>query len=163
MSTDLVPFVGKHPVAMKGGLIHWVTEATAERVKEALSTQTAHRFMKLTELGIVINSSEVEGVYTMAEYENLCKVRQGMWQCSYKGWHNKGKVECQCAKDFARRREEKRREREQAEENKPLTPEQKANMLKRMKEIGDGMRVKNAPPTPVAAEQEEDGMPDFTD
>ncbi len=146
---------------MKGGLIHWLSEEAAARIKEALSTQTAHRFMKIAELGIVINSSEVEGVYTMSEYQNLCNVKQGMWQCPYQTWHNKGKVECQCAKDFARRREQRRLERQQAEENKPLTPEEREAILKRMKEIGDNMRVNNAPPAPVAAEQEEDGMPEF--
>ncbi len=88
MSQELVRFEGKQPIVMKGGLVHWVTPETAERFQNQLQTQTSHTFVRLKDANITINTAEVEGVYTMAQYDDLCKVKQGMWQCQYQTWHN---------------------------------------------------------------------------
>lgn len=95
MSTELVPFENKRPVVMKGGLVHWVGEDTAQRIQGALQAQRAHSFMKITELDITINTAEIEGVYTMEQYEDIAKVKQGMWQCEFRIWH-KRREECEC-------------------------------------------------------------------
>lgn len=121
MTQALAPYEGKQPVAMKGGLVHWVTTDTAERIQQQLQTQTAHTFMRIRELNITINTAEVEGVYTMDQYEDLCKVKQGMWQCEYRNWHNKGKRECECKKDFFSQQVADRKKQQQADEDRPLT------------------------------------------
>lgn len=137
MSNELAPYEGKQPMVMKGGLVHWVSEETATRIQEQLQQQTAHTFMKIRELNITINTAEVEGVYTMAQYGDLCNVKQGMWQCEYRKWHNKGKRECDCKKEFFQQKEADRKRRENDAENRPQTPEERAataNYLRTMNE-----------------------------
>lgn len=139
--TDLIPYQGKKPIVMKSGLVHWVSDPTAERLQQQLQTQKAHTFVRLQELSITINTAEVEGVYTMEEYENISKVKQGMWQCEYNVWHNKGKRECECRSEFYKRSAQARRAREKADDNRPLTAEDRERNAGRMKHIGDAMRA----------------------
>lgn len=126
MSTELQPYKDERPIVMKGGLVHWVLPATWEKISELLATQTAHRFMRISELNITINTAEIEGAYTMEQYQDLCKVKQGMWQCEYRNWHNKGKRECECAREWRQKQERERQAKEDAENNRPLTDEERA-------------------------------------
>lgn len=128
MSTELQPYKDERPIVMKGGLVHWVLPVTWEKISELLATQTAHRFIRISELNITINTAEVEGTYTMEQYQDLCKVKQGMWQCEYRNWHNKGKRECECAREWRQKQAEEERKKKEAEDNRPLTDEErKAN------------------------------------
>ncbi len=128
MSTETQLDIAKMPILMKGGLTHWVSEETWGRVSETLANQKQHSFMRISELGgIVINTAEIEGVYTVAQYDDLTKIKQGMWNCAYRTWHLR-KGECECKGELMKKhREELARIREQAE-NKPLTDEQKEKL-----------------------------------
>ncbi len=168
--SDIVPFEGKQPIVMKSGLVHWVTEQTAARVQTALGEQVAHRFMKIAELSITINTAEVEGVYTMAEYEDLCKVKQGMWQCEYRNWHNKGKRECECKAEFYKRQDQRRRDDAEREANRPLTEDEKKRNAERMQSMREGLRKRGIlTPREIATApvrqhiEADEGMPDFID
>lgn len=114
---------------MKSGLVHWVLPETWEKFSEHIANQSAHGFIRIRELNVTLNTAEIEGVYTMSQYEDLEKVRQGMWQCQYRNWHNKGKRECECKKDFYRKQEEIRRKKEEDEANKPQTPEERERSI----------------------------------
>lgn len=137
MSQELTLYEGKRPLVMKSGLVHWITDATAERIQQELETQTAHRFMKIRELNVTINTAEVEGMYTMEQYEDFGKVKQGMWKCEYGKWHNKGKRECECKSEVFKRNEERKRKEETDRDNRPMTEEEKArnrNAIRLMEE-----------------------------
>ena len=110
----------------------------------------------------------------MEEYENLSKVKQGMWQCEYNVWHNKGKRECECKADFYKRSAQARKAREKADDNRPMTAAERERSVEKIKSIGDSMRAKGIlpekklppAPKPVAVgaddmEEDDDGMPDF--
>lgn len=139
--TELIPYQGKKPIVMKSGLVHWVSDDIAEKFQQQLQTQTAHTFVRLKEINVTINSAEVEGVYTMEQYENLSKVKQGMWQCEYRRWHNKGKRECECKAEFYKRLAQARKDKESAEDNRPLTAADREKSYDRMKQMGDAMRA----------------------
>jgi len=121
------------PIIMKSGLVHWVSRRTWDTISQMLATQTAHGFIRIQELGnININSSEIEGAYTRTQYDDLCNVKQGLWQCTYKKWHAKGKKECECHREFMKRQAEERRQKEEAIQNRQLSPEEHARQVEAM-------------------------------
>lgn len=128
-STAITAYEGKRPIVMKSSLVHWVSEETAKKFEDHISRQDAHGFIRIVELGITINTSEIDGVYTVDQYKDLGRIKQGEWQCAWKRWHGKKEV-CECekrAKDEAEREaERKSRAKRDEEQNKPLTPEEKA-------------------------------------
>lgn len=140
MTTDLALYEGKQPLVMKGGVTHWVSIAMAEKIQEQLLSQTAHTFIRLRELGITINSAEIEGVYTISQYDAIAKTKEGMWQCEYMKWHNKGKRECECKAEFYRERDRKRRELRTQDIYRELNPEERARSIKKFESIGDVLR-----------------------
>ncbi len=131
MTQEITIRKDKMPVVMKNDLVHWVSTETHTRVQEALNAQSGHSFMKVSELGITLNTAEIAGVYTLNQYQDMVKLKQGMWQCEYQKWHKK-REECECKKDAWRKLEEIQRAREIDEENKPLTDEEKAINKKQM-------------------------------
>ena len=136
MSTDNHEIEQKKlPIVMKSGLVHWILPETWQRVGDALASQTAHRFIKITELaGITINTAEVEAVYTMEQFMDMDKVKQGMWQCAWKKWHPRKGV-CECGIEAAKAEKQKKQDEEDAAARKPLTPEQHAAERKAMDEV----------------------------
>lgn len=115
----------KLPVVMKGGLVHWLSEETHMKLQTALSAQSAHAFVRLNDLGITINTAEIEGVYTKEQYEDMGRIKQGMWHCAYGKWHEK-KGTCECKQDALRRARQVREDAEEAEKKRPQTDEELA-------------------------------------
>lgn len=145
MTQELTQYEGKQPLLMKGGLVHWITAETAERIQQQLQSQTSHTFMKISELNITINTAQVEGVYTMGEYSNIEKVKQGMWQCEYRNWHNKGKRECECQKEFYRKQAADKKNKDNEEMNRPLTAEEKKRNLTRFQIMNENAALNGKP------------------
>lgn len=129
------------PIVMKNGLVHWVGVDTHQRVQQALASQLTHNFMKVAELGITLNTADISGVYTMEQYDDLAKIKQGMWQCPYKKWHKK-KGECECQVDFYEQQKRARQEIENAKNNKVDTQEQRAEKQREWRKIGDELKAK---------------------
>ena len=129
------------PIVMKSGLVHWVTEATHLRFQEATNAQKAHSLIRIAELGISINTAEMEGAYTMEQYDDLAKIKQGMWQCLYKKWHKK-KGECECQVDFYKQQKRIAEELEDMKNNRIDTPEERAKKQKAWREIGEELKAK---------------------
>lgn len=126
MSQEITPVKDERPILMKSGLVHWVKKDTWEKISGVLASQQAHSFIRISELGnLTINSAEIEGAYTVEQYQDWCKVKEGQWQCAYRKWHPK-KGECSCEKEWRaeQRRKEEAKQREQ--DNRPLTEEERA-------------------------------------
>lgn len=124
MSDTTIMISDERPILMKSGLVHWVKIKTWEKISNVLADQQGHQFISIAELGgIVINSAQIEGAYTIDQYQDHCRVKEGQWQCAYRVWHPK-KGECQCKQDFYRKQREEEAKRKEAEDNKPLTPEE---------------------------------------
>lgn len=137
---DIIPYTERMPLLMKSGVVHWLDKELGERLQKQLETQTAHSFVKLRALNITINTAEVEGVYTMDQYESIEKARQGMWQCSYGQWHNKGKRECECRREYFNQQREKNRTQDL--HWTPPTPEEKQRAGKQMASIREHLEKK---------------------
>lgn len=133
----------KYPILMKSKLVHFVSQDIAEKIQQQLLQQTGHTFIKIIELGITINTAEIEGVYTMEQYESLIRIKQGEWLCIYKKWHGK-KAECRCQEEINRERIEERKRKEDAKNNHPQTPEEKMKISARIKEIKDWLKKETA-------------------
>ena len=89
-------------ILMKSGLIFWINSDTAEKISRHLSNQTAHSFITITELNNKsLNSAEMEGVYGQEEYDDLQKLKQRMYKCSFNNWHKKNE-ECRCEEEIRR-------------------------------------------------------------
>lgn len=165
----------KRAIIMRNGIATWIDEDRAAKLEEMLASATKHLFVKID--GMTISSNEIEGIYTMEEFQNWTKVKQGMWQCEYRTWHNKGKRECECKADFYKRQAQAKKDRDAAASNRPMTDAERAHVSEKMHQIGDSMRAKGIlpekklppPPKPVAAgtdleeDDDSDGMPDFTE
>lgn len=119
---------------MKSGLAHVVTENTGVKLQAQLAGQMAHSFIALSELGITINSAEIDGVYTATQFGDLAKIKQGLWKCEYSKWHKK-REECECQKERKRKMYEERKELEWQEQYGTRTDEEKAQIRKRLDEI----------------------------
>lgn len=130
----------QRPVLMKSGLVHWVSTDLAEKIQEQLLKQTAHTFIKIKELGISVNTAQIEGIYTLAEYEHMIKLKQGMWQCEYHTWHEKKHV-CECKKESVQRQNRFHREQMMKEEDREPTPEERKRGQQKMEQIGDELRA----------------------
>jgi len=137
MTNELTQYEEKKIILMKSGLIHWVTGETGDKMSEHLANQAGHSFIRIKELGnITINTAEVEAVYNHQQYTDLCRVKSGEWQCSYGKWHLK-KGECQCKAEYYREQERKRKEAEDAEKNRPMTPEEHARNREAMTRMNE--------------------------
>lgn len=141
MSTSLTLIDTRMPVVMKSKLVHWVQPMTGENIQAQLQKQGGHTFMKITELGITINTAEIEGVYTIEQFEELAKIKDGMKQCIYRKWHAK-KEECDCSREIQRRHQQMRREDEQKDIYRELTPDERERITQKMAGIGSMLRGK---------------------
>jgi len=145
MTTELQTKVqDKKPVMMKGGLVHWVKEETWDRIGEILANQKGHQFMKISELGITINTAEIDGVYTIKQYQDMCRIKEGMWQCEYGTWHNKGKRECQCREEAQKKRKQIEDEKRREAENRPLTQQELERRKETLKKVSEEGALKQA-------------------
>lgn len=125
MMNEIEHYKEKWIILMKSGLVHWVSKDTGERAADHLGSQTSHTFLKIRELGgIAVNTAEMEGAYTHKQFEDLCRIRSGEWQCAYGNWHKSKGGECSCRADAMKRKADEDRKRKEMEENKPMTPEE---------------------------------------
>lgn len=116
----------KHIILMKSGLAHFVEKRTADIISAGIVSQSAHRFIKITELDQLINSAEIEGIYTPEKYEEFQRVKAGETLCAYYRWHKKREV-CECAAEMRKSAHLKMQQMRRDEENRPLTPEEREN------------------------------------
>lgn len=129
---------GKRPLVMKSGLIHWLSEETAAKLENSLAAQEAHGFIKITELGITINSADIgDGILTMVQYQALLKKKQGEWQCEEGTWHTKSQRECTCRADRIKAARLKKEREQREEENRPQTPEEQERSKEKLKRTGE--------------------------
>lgn len=141
MTHDLTVVDNRLPVLMKSKIVHWVSPETHARIQTQLQSQVAHTFMRISELAVTINTSEIEGVYTVEQFEDLAKVRAGMVQCPYRRWHGR-KEECDCRDRVRRESAENARMRQQAEDDRPLTDAERTKNLARIRDIRQFLRGK---------------------
>jgi len=138
MNQEITTFEGKKPILMKSGLVHWISPETWDKISGVLASQSGHQFIRISELGgITINTAEVEGAYTAEQYADILKIKQGMYQCIYKQWHQKRDT-CDCARELEKKRKHDKEEKERQEDSKPRTPEEQAQLaetLRRNREI----------------------------
>lgn len=141
MSTEIyVP--DELPILMKSGLVHWIKIPTWEKISNALATQEGHGFIRISELGnIVINTAQVEGAYTMQQFEDHCKVKEGQWQCAYRVWHPK-RGECQCKAEFYKKERERKERAQREEQERPQTPEERAAAAESLRKMGERSALK---------------------
>lgn len=123
---------GIRPIMMKSGLFHWVEIETWEKASEIIANQTGHQFIRIKELNITINTANIEEVCTSKEFEDYKMVKQGMWQCEYREWHTKGKRNCFCKEETAKKMRQAMINNER--DTKPLTEEERVRSREMMKE-----------------------------
>lgn len=122
-------------ILMKSKLPIWVEAERVEELEKILAAGTGHRFVNIKGHPM-INTAEIEGIYTPADYGNVIRIRQGEWQCPYKKWHKK-KEECACKAEIERNEEAKR---QQEENSKQRTPEEQARITKQLAALTKEMK-----------------------
>lgn len=135
MSTDLS--TRKHVILMKSGVALFVEQATAENLSGALLGASGHSFVKIKELGELINSAEIAAIYTPDKYSDYLRVKAGEHQCSFGIWHKKFQ-NCECESERRKEREQKMEKIRRDEENRPPSPEERAvaqEWLKKNREL----------------------------
>ncbi len=65
---------------------HWVTENQAAQVKAAIVTNL--NFIEIE--GNLIMVSDIAGIVSAAQIEELDQIKRGDWKCKYNHWHQKG-------------------------------------------------------------------------
>jgi len=94
-------------IYMKSKLPIFIDQDRAENLEKILEMNSGHRFIKVGGEGTVINTAEIEGIYTPAQYDELQKVKEGYRKCVNGVWHGR-KEECSCAKEIARKAHEEK-------------------------------------------------------
>lgn len=112
-------------ILMKSGLALWVSEERATKLEEILANSEGHRFIKLDDK--MINSAEIDGIYTTEKYDDINKLKEGMRQCSYLVWHKK-REECSCASDVREKLAFVKRLKHRLETENDLDKTQKESM-----------------------------------
>jgi len=121
-------------VVMKSGMTFWVTKETGERAQRHLETQSAHSFMRITELGETINTAEIAGVHSPSAYDELQRYKAGEFKCQWGKWHGKRQTcECKAEKD----REHREQMRQKGNEITPQTPEERERSRETMVKMGE--------------------------
>lgn len=139
--------VGKRPLVMKSGLIHWLTPETASKLENSLASQEAHGFVKITELGITINTADIgDGILTMVQYSALLRKKQGDWQCEDSNWHVRTERSCTCKADRLEKARRRVEEERRAQENKPMTEEERKKSILKLKLTGEQMVLRGIIP-----------------
>jgi hypothetical protein len=129
---------------MKSKLIHQISDETGKKVQDHLTKQTQHGFLKINELGITVNTSEIEGIYTQDQYDDLTKISEGQWKCAYNKWHKK-RNECSCKDEAMRQANAAKRQKLFEKEYAELTDEQRAINLEKMRTINEEAAIKGSP------------------
>lgn len=115
----------KMVIVMKTGLVFWVRGETGKKAQMHLESQTAHSFIRITELGETINTAEIAGIHNPETYDELNRYKAGDYKCQWGKWHEK-RQRCDCAVEVRKAHEEAKNKAERDAANKPPTPEEKA-------------------------------------
>lgn len=112
-------------IVLRNGIVKWVAPERADSLAEALASENPPKFVMIDETTVAIH--EIQSVLTRSAYDDLTKVKQGMYQCSYRTWHAK-REECSCAREASDRREAHMKRIRDTEQQRPITPEQRAGI-----------------------------------
>ena len=79
-------------IRIRSGVELWVEREKAEKLISLLGT-TKTKFVEIEEE--VINSADIEGVFTAKTMEDLTRRKNGQWKCEFGTWHSRGE-HCGC-------------------------------------------------------------------
>ncbi len=79
-------------IKMRSGIEIWVEKEKAEKLINLLGT-TQTKFVEIEDE--IINSADVEGIFTPKTMEELTRRKNGQWKCEHQTWHNRGDT-CSC-------------------------------------------------------------------
>lgn len=119
--------IRKYAIVMKSGVALFVEQATAENLSRELLNATAHNFIRIKELGELINSAEIAAVYSPEKYSDYLRVKAGEHQCAYQRWHKKSQT-CDCAAEIRKEHNQRMEKIRRDEEMRPPTPEQRVKI-----------------------------------
>lgn len=78
-------------IRMRGGIEIWIEKEKAQKLIDLLGT-TKTKFVEIEDE--IINSVDVEGIFTPKTMEELTRRKNGQWKCVFNFWHQRGE---QCA------------------------------------------------------------------
>jgi len=123
-----------YAIVKKSGMVYWVKEETGKALQQSLVNQESHGFIRIKELNITFNSSELDGVYDKQQYEDMMRAKNGEWQCPHRKWHKKNSG-CDCSSEIWKRHEQDRINTERQEEiDRKNDPENQERVRKALKE-----------------------------
>ena len=73
-------------IKLRSGVEIWVEKEKAQKLIDLLGT-TKTKFVEIGDE--IINSADVEGVFTPQTMDDLRKRKSGKWQCQYGVWHDR--------------------------------------------------------------------------
>jgi hypothetical protein len=79
-------------IKLRSGIEIWVEKEKAEKLINLLGT-TQTKFVEIE--NEIINSADVEGIFTPTTMEEMTRRKNGQWKCDYNTWHNRGEI-CSC-------------------------------------------------------------------
>lgn len=139
MSTEITK--KQKVIVLKKGMTFWVDDKRAESLETLLGGVTGHHFVKLD--NETINTAEIEGIYTPEQYEQAAKIKQGMWQCPFRKWHER-KGECYCQKEMRKDQDAKNRKSEFALPER--TDKEQKHIIKTLAKVRKDLEAKGILP-----------------
>lgn len=124
LRAQIEPFAGKMAIILRSGVPVWVSEEIGRKFQASISEQGGHRLLFINELQRTINTADVSDVCGPDQYADYIRVKRGEWQCPQGNWHGKRQDGCDCKKSVWAKLAQVKRDREDAELNRPRTPEE---------------------------------------
>lgn len=93
-------------ILIRSGVELWVEAERAERLGKVLAVSGGPQFAEFD--GRLINRSDVVGIFTPQDMEELTRRKNGQWKCNRGEWHDR-KENCECMEQLRKEwREENR-------------------------------------------------------
>lgn len=135
---EIIPKENLYALVKKSGMVYWVKEDTGIKLQEMLASQESHGFIRIKELNITFNSSELDGVYSPSQYEDITRAKNGEWQCQHRKWHKKN-TKCECSTEIWKKHQQDKIDQERRDEidrrNDPETQKRISKILKDSRKI----------------------------
>ena len=121
--------IQKRCICLRSGNEIWISEKTYQKIRIVKEKAGGNILIFISELNREVNTADIVEICTPSQMDDKRRIERGERKCSYGQWHKK-RERCDCYRKTVEKFENDKLKIKQAEEMKPLTPEQQKSRKK---------------------------------
>lgn len=133
--------IKKRCICIRGGNEIWISEETYQKFRKAKEQAGGNILIYVSELDRELNTADIVEICTPLQMNDKRRIERGERKCSYGQWHKK-RERCNCYRKIVEKFENDKLRIKQAEEIKPLTPEQQKSRKKILDDTTEWLKKK---------------------